>query len=147
MIRQQDDVLRQIARIARSGHRFFSGVYPALTDPELRTAFTYIIDVKKQFLVDLAPWLVPADDAIHDAASPAIAAERIYDDLRRRFKGNFVATSAHELGFGEARLLELVERAFDVADDADLKRLLKGYYPQLIICREAMWRLSALRVA
>lgn len=147
MIRQQDDLMQQIDRIARSGHRFFVDAYSSLQDPEVRTAFNYIVDVKKQLLVDIARWITPIHDSLHDAASPALAAERTYQDLGRNFQANSLSTNAQELGFCEAQLLKLVERVFEVTTDADLKRVLKAYYPQLIICREAMWRMSALRVA
>ncbi len=147
MIRQQNDLLQQVDRITRSGHRFFVGAYSSVTNAQVRTAFNYIIEVKKHLLIDLERWIKPGNDSLHDMASPAAAVERTYEDLGRNFDANSLGTIAQELGFCEAQLLKLVERMFESTNDADLKRLLKAYYPQLIICREAMWRMSAQRVA
>lgn len=144
-MKRHEDTLQQIVRVVQSGQDFFVNAYAELTDAEIRTAFTYIIDVKSQFLTELAPWISSASlpSANADVASPIVAIERIYADAKKNFHGNRLEASTNELGFGEAQLLRLVERAYEVSDDMKLKRLLKAYYPQFVICREAMWRLSA----
>ncbi|MGA9335699.1 MAG: hypothetical protein WBV39_15570 [Rudaea sp.] len=140
---RQEDILQQIVRIVQSGHDFFVDVYAGLTDAEIRSAFSYVIDVKSQFLIDLSPWASASDQLLEDPDSPTVAIERIYADARKNFHGNRLDASANELGFGEAQLLRVIERAYELADDIKLKRLFKAYYPQFVICREAMWRLSA----
>lgn len=142
-MKRHEDILHQVVRIVESGHDFFVEAYAGLKDPEIRTAFSYISDVKSQLLADLSPWVSPAHPANGDPASPTVAVERIYADARKNFHGSRLEASANELGFGEAQLLRLVERAYELSDDMKLKRLLKAYYPQIVICREAMWRLSA----
>ncbi len=142
-MKRHQDILHQIVRIVQSGHDFFVDAYAGLTVPELRMAFTYIVDVKSQFLTDLAPWVTLSNQPVTDADSPVVTIERIYSDAKRDFHGSRLESSANELGFGEAQLLRLVERACESTDDITLKRTLKAYCPQIVICREAMWRLSA----
>ena len=147
---RNEDVLQQIAGIARRSRDFFVDMYPSVTDAEVRTAFAYISDVKSQLLTDLAPWLpqgalerwLPQD--AQDRAehiSPMAMVEKMYADVRKSFRGSMPAASAHALSFGEEQLLRLLERAFEGSSVSTLKELLKSYYPQLVICREAMHRL------
>ena len=140
---RHNDKLQEILRIVRSGRDFFVDAYANLTDAQLRTTFTYLTDVKSQFIVDVAPWTSSSLVGSIDSGSRAVAIERIYADARSNFRGEKIVASASELGFAEAQLLRLVEQAYEATTDIKLKRLLKAYYPQFIICREAMWRLSA----
>ena len=151
-MKSHDDVLQQIVRIAQSGRDFFVQMYPRVTDPEERTAFTYISEVKSQLLTDLAPW-VPTiaqnpvgsvDQPSVEHASPAAIIEKMYAEARKHFRGE--APGANALRFGEEQLIRLVERAFEESSVPALKEILKSYYGQLVICREAMWRLQ-LRLA
>jgi hypothetical protein len=151
-MKNHDEVLQQIVRIARSGRDFFLQMYPQVTDPEERTAFTYISDVKSQLIADLAPW-VPRiesrrtdnpDPSTVERTSPAAMVEKLYADARKNFRAD--APGANALRFGEEQLIKLVERAFEESSVPALKEILKSYYGQLVICREAMWRLQ-LRLA
>ncbi len=146
---RHEDLLQQIARMARSSHDFYVDVYPGVTDAEIRTAFAYISEVKSRLLADLTPWM-PPKAALSDPAdhiSPATVVEKMYADARRNFRGTAPAASAGALSFGEEQLLRLLERAFTGTTNATLKDLLKSYYPQLVICREAMSRLHARMAA
>ena len=143
---RHEDLLQQIARIARSSRDFFVDAYPLVTDPDVRTAFSYISEVKRQLLLDLAPWLPQAEQDIADQdradhISPAAIVEKMYTEARQNFRGKSPAASAKALGFAEEQLLRLVERAFEDSSVPEVKQLLKSYYSQLIICREAMLRL------
>jgi hypothetical protein len=152
-MKSHDDVLQQIVRIARSSRGFFVEMYPRVTDSDVRTAFGYIVDVKSQLLVELAPWAPQAahdqagsdhsDSALADRTSPAAVVEKMYADARKNFRGEAPATCANALSFGEEQLLKLTERAFEESHVPALKELLKSYYGQLVICREAMLRLHA----
>jgi hypothetical protein len=148
---RKEDVLQQVARIARSGRDFFAGAHPGVVDAEVRTTFAYIAEVKSRLLTDLAPWLTSAMEssspALDDHISPAAIVAKTYADVRKTFRGDAPAASAAALGFGEEQLLRLVGRAFEQSDDAALKQLLKSYHPQLVISREAMLRLRARRAA
>ncbi|MDR3386084.1 MAG: hypothetical protein P4L92_03455 [Rudaea sp.] len=146
---RHEDLLQQIARIARASHDFFVDVYPGVTDAEVRTAFAYISEIKSRLVADLEPWLAPtaANGGMGDHISPASVVEKMYADVRRNFRGNQPAASAAALGFGEEQLLRLTERAFSDASVSSLRELLKSYYPQLVICREAMFRLRARQAA
>lgn len=135
--------LEEVVRIVRCGHAFFVHAYSALTDAQLRTAFAYIIDVKSQFLADVTPWISTMPVSLPDADSPAQSVERIYADARCNLSSEKLPGCANGLGFGEAQLLRLTEHAYEAATDIELKRLLKAYYPQFVICREAMWRLNS----
>jgi hypothetical protein len=55
--------------------------------------------------------------------------------------------SAGLLDIGEQQLIRLVERAFETSQSPVLRKLLKAHYPALVVCREAMSRLSARKVA
>ena len=79
--------------------------------------------------------------------SAAASAERIYVDLKRTFDGAQPQLSAGLLDIGEQQLMRLVERAFEVAKSPVLRKLLKAHYPSLVVCREAMARLSSRKVA
>jgi len=151
---RQEDVLHQVARIARSGRDFFVEVYPGVIDPEVRTTFSYIAEVKERLLTDLLPWLTPPLEASipppgdsADHISPAATVAKAYADARKTFRGAAPAASAAALAFGEEQLLRLLGRAFEQAENQSLKQLLKSYHPQLVICREAMSRLRARQVA
>ena len=135
--------LEEVVRIVRSGHEFFVNAYAGLSDAQLRTGFAYIIDVKSQCLVDIAPWVCGEPIRVLDPDSPVVAIERIYADASRTFSGRKPIACASELGFGEAQLLRLTKQAYEATSDIKLKRLLKGYFPQFVICREAMWRLNS----
>jgi hypothetical protein len=151
---RQEDVLHQVARIARSGRDFFVEAYPGVIDPEVRTTFAYIAEVKNRLLTDLTPWLTPplespgspAQDSA-DHISPAAIVAKTYADTRKTFRGDAPAASATALSFGEEQLLRLLGRAFEQAENQSLKQLLKSYHPQLVISREAMSRLRARQVA
>lgn len=140
-MQRQEQVLERIARIARCGYDFFVSVYPRVQDPEVRTAFAYIADVKNRFLVDLAPWLANVEHDEQDSISPTAIIARMYADLTRNFSGAAPAVSANALSFAEEQLLRLIERGFENASVPALKDLFKTYYPQLIVCRDAMRRL------
>ena len=148
---RKEDVLHQVARIARSGRDFFVGVYPGVVDAEVRTTFAYIAEVKSRLLADLAPWLTSgmesSSPALDDHISPAAIVAKTYADARKTFRGDAPAASATALSFGEEQLLRLLGRAFEQSDHAALKQLLKSYHPQLVISREAMLRLRARRAA
>jgi uncharacterized protein (TIGR02284 family) len=144
---REEDLLQQVIRIASIGRDFFVEMKTRISDSEVRAAFEYISDVKSRFVLDLAPW-VPAgklDDQHH--VSAAASAARIYVDLKRSFDGTRPQLSAGLLDIGEQQLIRLVERVFETAKSPVLRKLLKAHYPSLIICREAMSRLSARRVA
>ncbi len=151
---RQEDILHQVACIARSGRDFFVQVHPGIVDPEVRTTFAYIAEVKDRLLTDLLPWLTPALEPSStpaqdsdDRISPAVIVAKAYGDARKMFRGDAPAASAAALIFGEEQLLRLFERAFEQAENEALKQLLKSYHPQLVISREAMTRLRARLVA
>ena len=151
---RHEDVLHQVARIARSGRDFFVEVYPGVVDAEVRTTFAYIAEVKNRLLDDLAPWLASSADAPSpgsedpsDHISPAAIVAKTYADARKTFRGAAPAASAAALSFSEEQFLRLLGRAFEQSDVPALKQLLKSYHPQLVISREAMLRLRARQAA
>ena len=137
-----EQVLQNLARIAQSGRDFFTEVYSRVHSSEVRTAFAYVADVKTRLLRDLTPW-VPRIERGDDRTSPAAVVEKMYEDARKSFRGDVPAPVAHALGFGEAQLCKLLQRAFEEAASPALKQVLKSYYAELLICRQAMWRLHA----
>jgi len=139
----QDQVLQNMARIAKSGHDFFADVYPRVLSPEVRQAFAYICDVKARLLRDLQPWVPSIVAADGDRTSPAAQVEKMYADARAQFRRDVPASVANALGFAEAQMCKLLQRAFDEAQSPALKQVLKSYYAELLICRQAMWRLHA----
>jgi len=143
---REEDLLQQIMRIACVGRDFFTDVQPRIADPEIRAAFEYIGDTKGRFIVELAPW-VRSGEAQSDHVSAAMSAEKIYVDLKRRFNAAVPQASAALLAIGEGQLVRLVERAYESAGSSVLQKLLKVHYPALVICREAMSRLSLRRAA
>ena len=144
---REEDLLQQIVRIASIGRDFFIEMKSRVADSEVRAAFEYISDVKSRFVLDVAPW-APTDGVSESHhVSAAASAERIYVDLKRSFDGAQPQLSAGLLDIGEQQLMRLVERAFEVAKSPVLRKLLKAHYPSLVVCREAMSRLSARRVA
>jgi len=138
-----EQVLQNMARIAQSGREFFAEVYPRVLSPEVRQAFVYICDVKSRLLRDLQPWVPRIEPADGDRTSPAAMVEKMYGDARASFRTDVPATVANALGFAEAQLCKLLQRAFDEADSPALRQMLKSYYAELLICRQAMWRLHA----
>ena len=138
-----EQVLQNMARIAQSGREFFASVYPRVVSPEVRQAFAYIADVKTRLLRDLQPWVPHVEKQPDDRTSPAALVEKMYTDSLRTFRSDVPATVANALGFAEAQLCKLLQRAFDEADSPALKQVLKSYYAELLICRQAMWRLHA----
>ena len=148
---RHEDVLHQVARIARSGRDFFVEAYPGVVDAEVRTTFAYIAEVKSRLLADLAPWLTlgidSSDPVSDDHISPAAIVAKTYADARKTFRGDAPAASAAALSFGEEQLLRLLGRAFEQTENQSLKQLLKSYHPQLVISREAMLRLRARQAA
>jgi uncharacterized protein (TIGR02284 family) len=143
---REEDLLQQIVRIAGIGRDFFNEMKPRVADSEVRAAFEYISDVKSRLVLDLTPW-APAGKSENHHVSAAASAERIYVDLKRSFDGAQPHLSAGLLDIGEQQLMRLVERSFEVTKSPVLRKLLKAHYPSLVVCREAMSRLSARRVA
>ena len=144
-----DGLLQQTLRIARASRDFFVFAEPAMKDSEVRMAFEYIGQVKGKLASDLEPYVAANDgQAVGATLSPASSVEKIYQDLRTSVRSSGVsAAAARTLAAGEEQLVRLVERAFEQATNATLKDMLKAYYPQLVICREAMARLRARQAA
>lgn len=144
---REQDLLQQVLRIARAGRKFFNAVTLSIADAEVRSGFEYIAEVKGRLIGDLSPWTreISAEPMQH--VSAAVSVEKVYADLERTFRREPPVASARVLAIGEEQLLRAVERAFDVTQNADLKALLKTYYPQLVICREAMARLRSRQAA
>jgi len=143
---REEDLLQQAVRIASSGRDFFIEMKPRVADSEVRAAFEFICDVKSRLVMDLTPWASAAKSDDHHV-SAAASAERIYVDLKRSFDGAQPQLSAGLLDIGEQQLIRLVERSFELTKSPVLRKLLKAHYPSLVVCREAMSRLSARRVA
>ena len=143
---REEDLLQQMVRIASIGRDFFTEMKSRVADSEVRAAFEYISDVKSRFVLDVTPW-APAGAPENHHVSAAASAERIYVDLKRSFDGAQPHLSAGLLDIGEQQLMRLVERAFEIAKSPVLRKLLKAHYPSLVVCREAMSRLSTRRVA
>jgi len=143
---REEDLLQQIVSIASSGRDFFVEMKSRVADSEVRAAFEYLSDVKSRLVLDLAVW-ESAGSPQHHHVSAAASAERIYVDLRRTFDGTRPQLSAGLLDIGEQQLTRLVERAFESAQSPVLRKLLKAHYPALVVCREAMSRLGARKVA
>lgn len=143
---REQDLLQQIVRIASVGRDFFVEMQGRIRDREVRAAFEYIADIKNRFVLELMPW-VPAGTSENHHVSAAASAERIYVDLKRTFDGARPQSSAGLLDIGEQHLMRLVERSFEAAKSPLLRDLLKAHYPELVVCREAMSRLSTRKVA
>ena len=144
-----EDLLLQIARIARSGRDFFVAAEPRINDAEIRMAFEYIGQVKGRLAADLAPFVARTQTA-QPTPAPSVSAaaniEKMYRDIGAALP-RVNRVNANALASSEEHLLRLVERAFETSQNAKLKELLKLYYPQLVICREAMTRLRARQAA
>lgn len=142
-----EQVLQDIVRIAKSGRDFFSETSSRVTDTEVRTAFVYLSEVKTRLIDELIPWVPRAKDTAPGSPSAivpsVIVTEKLYMDARTNFRSNQPESIANALSFGEDQLLKLVERAFNAARAPALKQLLKSYYAELSICRDAMSRLRA----
>jgi hypothetical protein len=147
-MKNNDQVLQNMLRIARSGRDFFAQIYPRVTEPEVRMALSYVSDVKNRFLTDLSAWVPEAAPDVDDRTSPAALVEKMYADARRNFRAEAPAELGNALSVGEVQLCRLLERAFEEpASPPALKRMLKSYYAELMLCRQAMWRLQARRAA
>jgi uncharacterized protein (TIGR02284 family) len=133
-------LLRAIIRVAEAGREFFIGAQNRIADPDIRAAFAYAGDTKNRLISDLRPWL--AHDAGGVADSIAATLVRMYADARGALRRRAPAHLAHALGIGENHLIRLVERAFEDTEEPALRRLLKTHYAQLLVCRQAMWRLN-----
>lgn len=144
---REQELLQQVLRIATAGRKFFTTVTPTIVDVEVRSAFDYIAEVKTRLIGDITPWVrEPATDAPQHV-SAAVSVEKTYADLERTFRRDPPAASARLLAIGEEQLLRTVERTFEESRIPVLKDLLKTYYPQLVICREAMTRLRSREAA
>jgi len=143
---REEDLLQQIVSIASVGRDFFVEMKSRVADSEVRAAFDYISDVKGRLVLELAAWASEGSPLGHHV-SAAASAERIYVDLKRTFDGTRPQLSAGLLDIGEQQLIRLVERAFETSQSPVLRKLLKAHYPALVVCREAMSRLSARKVA
>ena len=147
-MKSNEQVLQNMVRIARSGRDFFAQLYPRVTDPEVRMAFSYVTDVKNRLVNDLTPYVTATAVDEQDRTSPAALVEKAYAEARRHFRGDAPAELGPALSIGEMHLCRLLERAFeDAASPPQLKRVLKGYYAELMLCRQAMWKLQARRAA
>jgi len=146
-MKNNEQVLQNMMRIARSGRDFFAQIYPRVSDPEVRMAFSYVTDVKNRMLNDLSAWAPQPPEHSEDRTSPAAMVEKMYADARRNFRGDAPAETGNALSVGEVQLCRLLERAFEEVDSPALKRVLKSYYAELMLCRQAMWRLQARRAA
>jgi hypothetical protein len=144
---REQDLLQQVLRIARAGRKFFTAVTPTITDAEVRSGFEYISEVKVRLIGDLSPWTREMSDEPMQHVSAAVSVEKVYADLERTFRKEPPAASSRLLAIGEEQLLRSVERTFDTTQNEQLKALLKTYYPQLVICREAMSRLRTRQAA
>jgi len=129
--------LQEIVRLAHSGREFFASVGPGAAETEVRAAFAYVADVKSRLIHGLAVWA--------PAAPPgsASAGEKLYNEARRMFRSDAPATAAPVLTQGEDQLLRLVECAFEATRVPALRQLLKSFYSEVAICRQAMARLQS----
>ncbi|HZP64896.1 MAG TPA: hypothetical protein VFB32_01185 [Rudaea sp.] len=147
-VRQHEDVLRHVVRVAQAGRDFFAEAGPRIGDPDVRSAFSYICDVKTQLVADLKPWAHPGTEpASNDGTSPSEVLDKLYADALEHFRPQAPGAVANALSFGEDQLIKLLERAFEEARSPALQEVLKSYYSQLVICRQAMWRLHARAAA
>ena len=146
MDREQES-LQQISRMARAGQKFFAAATPIVKDAEIRSAFEYIEEVKSRLVADLSRFTNTAQDEAVEHVSAAVTMEKMYTDLERTFRRDGAEASARLLALGEEQLLRAVERTFESTQNGELKEILKTYYSQLIICREAMSRLRAREAA
>jgi hypothetical protein len=144
---RESDLLQQIMRIAATGRDFFVAMKPRIADGEVRAAFEYVSDVKARFVDDLTPWVPGGQMLAKNHVSAAASVERVYVDLKRRFDGTAPQLSAGLLDICEQELMRLVERAYESTKSPVLQNLLKAHYPALAVCREAMSRLNARKVA
>jgi hypothetical protein len=144
---RQEDLLRQIIRIAKSGRDYFAAVYPSVIDADMRSAFVYMSEIKERLIADIEPWIPAIQEDVSDHVSPAALVEKMYRDARAAFRTSEPAASAKALTVAEEQLSRLVERTFEVTTDARLKDALKAHYPQLLVCVEAMRRLRARMAA
>ena len=135
-----EQALQDIVRVAQSGRDLFSDLSSRACQDEVREAFAYVADVKKQLIDSLATWTPPAPSGQRGSAAVATV-EKLYAEVRQHFDGDAPAPVAHALTFGEDQLLKLTERAFEVTRVPALRQLLKSYYSELSICQQAMSRL------
>jgi uncharacterized protein (TIGR02284 family) len=138
-----DKVLQNILRIAESGHAFFQESAPRVVDPEVRTAFNYLKDVKGRFISALAPLVTKAEPVANDRTSPAAIAERMYTDVQKNFRSDAPASVANMLALGEKQLMKLTARAFEDSKDANVRQLLKSFYAEFSLCSDTMFRLQS----
>jgi len=138
--------LQDIVRIAQSSRDFFVAAYPHVAEPELRTAFAYISDVKARLIADMTPW-TPQEPCVSARKPDSDAIERLYADARALLGRRPPEQFGDALSFGEDQLLKRVERAFDEVRLPALRQLLRSYQSQLAVCRQAMWRLNGRMAA
>ena len=129
--------LQDIVRLAQSGRDFFASTGPGAAETEVRAAFAYVADVKARLIHSLSVW-APAP-----AADNSSAGARLYNEARQIFRSDAPATAASVLTRGEDQLLKLVESGFQSTRVPALRQLLKSFYSEVAICRQAMARLQA----
>jgi len=131
--------LQDIVRLAQSGRDFYASVGPGAAETEVRAAFAYVADVKARLVHSLATWSPPAPVT----SSSAGAGEKLYNEARQSFRSDAPAMAAPVLTQGEDQLLKLVECAFEATRVPALRQLLKSFYSEVAICRQAMARLQS----
>ena len=130
--------LQDIVRLAQSGREFFLAAGPGAAETEVRAAFAYVADVKSRLIHGLAIW-APAT-----ATSGSVnAGEKLYNEARQSFRYDAPATAAPILTQAEDQLLRQVECAFEATRVPALRQLLKSFYSEVAICRQAMARLQS----
>jgi len=132
--------LQDIVHLAQSGRDFFASVGPGAAETEVRAAFAYVADVKSRLVHALATWASPL--AVGRSAS-VNAGEKLYTEARQTFRSDAPAPAATVLTQAEDQLLRLVECAFETTRVPALRQLLKSFYSEVAICRQAMARLQS----
>jgi uncharacterized protein (TIGR02284 family) len=136
-----EHALQDIVRVAQTGRELFVELGSRAEEGEVRDAFVYVADVKRQLIESLAAWTPPAPSG-RRASGIVAAVEKLYGDVRQHFHGDAPASVAHALTFGEDQLIKLTERAFERTRIPALRQLLKSYYSELTVCQQAMSRLQ-----
>jgi hypothetical protein len=139
-MRTNEQQLQDIVRLAQTGRDFFASVGPGAAETEVRAAFAYVADVKARLIHSLATWASPS---MAEATGPVSVGEKLYNEARQNFRFDAPATAAPVLTQAEDQLLRLVECAFEATRVPALRQLLKSFYSEVAICRQAMARLQS----
>jgi uncharacterized protein (TIGR02284 family) len=135
---QQSKLVSDIIKVLQGGIEFYEDALTKVHSPKVKVIFTRMIDEKNLAISQLQPLVIAEEGEPETGTSWAVDIRQMYTNTLNIFTSDDDETYVEQLEEVEDKVLEVVNKALEETQSANLVQALSGIKIKMMACHDQM---------